>query len=170
MSLIAFINKNTFEIKDELDEYIYCDYEIRNIIAVLNKKGYKTKFSCAGHNEIGLMWPLHRENIDKLEEYLKDAENDETLHFIKKEGDYFYHKDEKTATYVYIYFEDDYKFEVLPSEFTYEIVDNKSYLIKKINYYLEDNHKTRKTDEKIYSELEQSHQDLLNWSNDLPII
>jgi len=170
MSLIAFINKNTFEVKDELDEYIYCDYEIRNIIAELNRKGYKTKASCAGHNEVGLMWPLHKENIDKLNEYLKEAQNDKTLQYIKKEGDYFYHKDEKTATYVYIYFEEDYKFEVLPDGFTYEVFDNKSHLSKKINFYLEINHKTRKTDEKIYCELEQSHKDLLNWLNTLPMI
>lgn len=52
MSLIAFINKNTFEVKDELDEYIYSDYEIRNVIACLNRKGYKTSYSYAGHNEV----------------------------------------------------------------------------------------------------------------------
>ena len=32
MSLIAFVDKNTFEVKDKLEEYIYCDYE--------NKKNY----------------------------------------------------------------------------------------------------------------------------------
>ena len=29
MSLISFINKNTYEVVDELDDYIYCDYDIR---------------------------------------------------------------------------------------------------------------------------------------------
>ena len=60
MALISFINKKTFEIKDELEEYIYCDFEISKIISELNKKGFKTLYSCAGHNEIGLMWPTHK--------------------------------------------------------------------------------------------------------------
>ena len=41
LALISFINKKTFEIKDELEEYIYCDFEISKIISELNKKGFK---------------------------------------------------------------------------------------------------------------------------------
>ncbi len=55
MALISFINKKTFEITDELEDYIYCDYELRYIIRELNRKGYKTSFSCAGHNQVGLL-------------------------------------------------------------------------------------------------------------------
>ena len=95
MPLIAFVNKKTFEVKDELEEYIYCDYEIRNVIACLNKKGYMTNYSCAGHNEVGLLWPLHKENISNLEDYLKESKTDKSLHFIKKDKNCFYHKDEK---------------------------------------------------------------------------
>ena len=170
MSLIAFINKNTFEIKDEVDKYIYCDYEIRNVIATLNRKGYKTDYSCAGHNDVGLLWPLHKEEIDKLEEYLKEAQNDKTLHFIKKEGKYFYHKDEKTSTYPYVSFCHNYNFQKYPSNFTYELIDNKSYLSKKIDFYKDENHAIRKTDAEIYTELEQTHKDLEKWANELPII
>ena len=135
MSLIAFIDKKTFEVKEELEEYIYCDYEMRNLIAYLNKKGYKTSYSCAGHNEVGLLWPLHKKNISNLEKYLKESKTDKTLHFIKKDSNYFYHKDEKVATYTYISFIDDYKFKVYPIDFTYELIDGKSYLSKKINFY-----------------------------------
>lgn len=170
MSLIAFINKNTFEVKDELDEYIYCDYEIRNVIAVLNKKGYKTSYSCAGHNELGLMWPLHKENIDKLEEYLKESQNDKTMHFIKKEKEYFYHKDEKVSTYPYISFQHNYDFQNYPNDFTYELVDGKSYLSKTIDFYKDKYHTIRKSDSEIYSELEQTHKDLEKWANDLPVM
>lgn len=114
MSLIAFINKNSFEIKDELDEYIYCDYEIRNVIATLNKKGYKTNYSCAGHNELGLMWPLHKENIDKLEEYLRKSKNDKTLHFIKKEKNIFIIKMKKYQHILIFHFNKTIIFKSIP--------------------------------------------------------
>lgn len=167
MSLLAFINKNTFEIKDELDDYIYCDYEIKDIIATLNKKGYKTQYSCAGHNEVGLCWPLHMEEIDKLEEYLKKSEEDKTLHFIKKDDKYFYHKDEKTNAYIYISFCDNYEFEYIPEGFKYELVEGKSYISKKVSFYEEENHIIRKNDEIIYKELEIAREELLKWSNSL---
>lgn len=114
MSLIASINKNSFEIKDELDEYIYCDYEIRNVIATLNKKGYKTNYSCAGHNELGLMWPLHKENIDKLEEYLRKSKNDKTLHFIKKEKNIFIIKMKKYQHILIFHFNKTIIFKSIP--------------------------------------------------------
>lgn len=167
---IAFINKNTFEIKDELDEYIYCDYEIRNVIAILNRKGYKTAFSCAGHNDVGLLWPIHKEDINKLDEYLNEARNDKSLHFIEKDNEYFYHKDEKTATYPYISFQHNYNFQKHPRNFKYELVENKSYLSKKIDFYKDKNHTIRKTDVEIYTELEQTYSDLEKWANELPLI
>ena len=170
MSLISFIDKNTFEVKDELEEYIYCDYEIRNVIATLNKKGYKTRYSCAGHNEVGLLWPLHKEDIDNLNDYLKDAENDRALHYVKKEGNYFYHKDEKVATYTYISFADNYKFETQPDNFKYELIDGKSYLSKRIDFYKDDNHLIRKTDIEINEELNSTILKLEKWAKSLPLL
>jgi len=170
MSFIAFINKNTFEIEEELEDYIYCDYEIRNVIATLNKKGYKTSYSCAGHNEVGAMWPLQKENINKLDEYLNEAKTDKALHFMEKDEEYFYHKDEKVSTYLYISFQNDYNFQNLPICFTYELIDNKSYLSKKIEFYKDENHTLRKSDKEIYRELEQAHRDLEQWAQELPTI
>lgn len=170
MPLIAFVNKKTFEVKDELEEYIYCDYEIRNVIACLNKKGYMTNYSCAGHNEVGLLWPLHKENISNLEDYLKESKTDKSLHFIKKDKNCFYHKDEKVATYTYISFIDDYKFKVYPNSFTYELIDGKSYLSKRIDFYKDDNHTIRKTDSEIYKELELTVVELEKWAKELPAI
>ena len=170
MSLIAFIDKKTFEVKDELEEYIYCDYEIRNVIACLNKKGYKTSYSCAGHNEVGLFWPIHKEDINYLEDYLKESKTDKALHLIKKDSNYFYHKDEKVATYTYISFIDDYKFEIYPNGFTYELIDEKSYLSKKIDFYKDNNHTIRKTDQEIYKELELTIYELEKWVKELTTI
>lgn len=169
MPLIAFINKNNYEVKDELEDYIYCDYEIRNVIANLNKKGYKTNYSCAGHNEVGIFWPTHKEDIYNLEEYLRAEKADNALHFIKKEDKYFYHKDEKTSTYIYIAFADQYEFKTYPKGFIYEIYEGKSYLSKKINFYKDRNHLNRKNDEEIFEELNESHNILEEWVNKLPI-
>ena len=168
MSLIAFINKDNFEIKDELEDYIYCDYEIKNVIANLNKKGYITNYSCAGHNEVGMFWPTHKEDICNLEEYLQDAKTDNALHFIKKDEKYFYHKDEKIATYIYISFTDKYEFKSYPKGFIYEIYEGKSYISKTIDFYKDVKHLNRKNDNDIYKELDDAHSALEKWANELP--
>lgn len=170
MPLIAFVDKNNFEVKDELEEYIYCDYEIRNVIALLNKKGYKTKASCAGHNEVGLLWPLHKENISQLEDYLEDSKTDKALHFVKKDSNYYYHKDEKVATYTYIFFAADYKFKAYPNNFEYDLIEGKSYLSKRIDFYKDNSHTIRKTDPEIYNELKLTIIELEKWAKELPTI
>jgi len=163
MGIISFINKKTFEIQDELEDYIYCDYEIRNIIADLYEKGYETNFSCAGHNETGLLWPTHRLPIADSDKYLEESKYDKALHFISKDDEYFYHKDEKVAAYIYISFKKAYNFKSFPKNFIYELVDNTSYISKKINFYKDKNHENRKSDNEINSELESSRLDLKKW-------
>jgi hypothetical protein len=83
MSLISFINKKTYEVVDELEDFIYCDYDLRYIIAELNKKGYKTLFSCSGHFDVGLLDYTHKEPIEDLEDFLEQAKEDSSLHIIK---------------------------------------------------------------------------------------
>jgi len=51
---MAYIHKETFEILNHMPEdwkvdYFECDELIAPVIRVLNLKGYKTKFCCAGH-------------------------------------------------------------------------------------------------------------------------
>jgi len=52
MDNLRYIDLKTYEILDNPVGYIPCDKEISDIIALLNKKGYITKSSCAGHNHI----------------------------------------------------------------------------------------------------------------------
>ncbi len=167
MSLIAFINKKNFEISDELKNYIYCDYEISYVIATLNKKGYKTNYSCAGHNESGLMLPIYKCPIEKFQDYLNNSKKDKTLHFIKKDDKYFYHKDEKTETHIYISFAKNYNFKILPKGFKYELVNNNSYISKKINYYKDKYHSMKKSDEEIFNELKNAQDSLKLWVDKL---
>lgn len=170
MSFIAFINKNTYEVKDELEDYIYCDYEIKNVIATLNKKGYKTSYSCAGHNEVGLFWPLFKDDLDRIDEYLKEAETDKALHFVSMDDEYFYHKDEKVGTYIYILFDSNYNFENYPDGFDYEVFDNKSYLSKRVEFYNDESHTIRRTDDEINNDLNETHKILEDWVKSLPSI
>lgn len=167
MALISFINKKTYEITDELEDYIYCDYELRYIIRELNRKGYKTSFSCAGHNQIGLLLDLHKSPIGEINEYLEACKTDSSLHFISKDAEYFYHKYERVCAYTYIWFDDDYKFNKVPKDFAVEIVDGKSYISKKIQYYKDEANTIRKTDKEIFDELEQTHNDLKKWVDEL---
>lgn len=167
MALISFINKKTYEITDELEDYIYCDYELRYIISELNKKGYKTSFSCAGHNQVGLLEYLHKSPIDELNEYLEACKTDASLHFISKDEEYFYHKDERVCAYTYISFDDDYKFKTVPKDFVLELFNDNSYISKKIQFYKDDANTIRKTDKEIFDELEQTHNDLKKWVDEL---
>lgn len=170
MSLISFINKNTYEVVDELEDYIYCDYDLRYIIAELNKKGYKTLFSCSGHLDVGLLYWTHREPIEELEDFLKQAEEDSSLHLIKKNDKYFYHKDEKTHTCTYITFDKVYDFNNIPKDFVVETVDNKTNIYKKISFYKDIKNTERKSDKEISSELNQNYEDLKEWVSKLKTI
>ena len=163
MSLISFINKNTYEVVDELDDYIYCDYDIRYIISELNRKGYRTLFSCSGHLDVGLLDYTHKEPIEELEDFLEEAKVDSSLHIIKKDDKYFYHKDEKTYTCTYISFDKVYDFNVLPKDFVVEVVDNKTNIYKKIFFYKDSKNTNRKSDQEILSELNQNYEDLKEW-------
>ena len=163
MSLISFINKNTYEVVDELDDYIYCDYDIRYIISELNRKGYRTLFSCSGHLDVGLLDYTHKEPLEELEDFLEETKVDSSLHIIKKDDKYFYHKDEKTYTCTYISFDKVYDFNVLPKDFVVEVVDNKTNIYKKIFFYKDSKNTNRKSDQEILSELNQNYEDLKEW-------
>lgn len=170
MALISFINKNTYDVLDELDDYIYCDYDLRYIIANLNKKGYKTIASCSGHNEVGLLEYIHREPINELDNFLEESKTNLSLHYIGKDNNYFYHKDEKIATHTYIYFQRNYNFKNAPKDFTLEVFEGKSHISKRISFYKDSKNTIRKTDNEIFKELEQNYLDLKEWVDNLEIL
>ena len=106
--------------------------------------------------------------MQDIEDFI--MESLQMIYLKEKDKEYFYHKDEKTATYPYIFFHYDYNFQKYPSNFKYELIENKSYLSKKIEFYKDENHTIRKTDVEIYTELDQAHKDLEKLVNELPII
>jgi len=52
---MAYVHRETFDILEHIDletgaeEYFECDEELCGVIALLNKKGYRTKYCCSGH-------------------------------------------------------------------------------------------------------------------------
>lgn len=167
-----YINKNTFEIINNPD-FFEVDDEIAETVIILNKKGYKTNYSCAGHNKSGFLYTTQKEPVEFLKEWLKKYGDDVTTNYLGKDSEYFYHKDEVTVTYTYISFEKKYEFEILPDGF--ESDDTTKYFnIGKMCYFYKNNdtknRTNRKTDYEIDEELNKAQKDLLVWAKKLKSI
>ena len=89
-----------------------CDKPIAPVIALLNKKGYKTFASCSGHYRIEF-YEYFDEDISKLKEY----QNDERIIIKKVKDNSFDYWQEVDKTHIYILFDDKYEFDNLPSKF-----------------------------------------------------
>ena len=158
----VFVNLHNYEVMDKTDDYIVCDEEIAESIAILNKKGYKTIASCAGHNKIFdnqvLTWPANRKD---------------TL-FKQKDLVYIVSEDDKEIKYVpkllgvatYVAFDKDYNFDNLPEGFRLRNKDviTISYLHA---FYENSEHNKRKSDEEINKELKKAQKALLKWAQSL---
>lgn len=170
--MTKYIDSKTFEIIDNLN-FFDVDDEIAEAIVILNKKGYRTIYSCAGHNKSGCLMKTQEEPIEFYEEWIQKYGDDITTNFIGKDNKYFYHKDEEIATYTYVSFDKKYDFEVLPDGFE---IDDSGILfsIGKFCYYYNNNDTkfdfNRKSDFEIDNELKKTQNNLLDWSKKLKSI
>ncbi|MBR6322250.1 MAG: hypothetical protein IKR59_05230 [Lachnospiraceae bacterium] len=76
---MAFINLKTFDILEKegpeeafREGYFECDEEIAGVVLLLNKKGYRTLFSCSGHLYDEISDTLEEENTAFTEEALRE--------------------------------------------------------------------------------------------------
>ena len=176
-----YINTKTYEIIEDLD-FFDVDEKIAETISILNKKGYKTLYSCQGHNYKNI-YKLTAE-INFLEEVKKEPNC-----FIAsiRENDFDYYCEAEISS-VYILFNGHYDFVELPEGFNYETAqeqkerDNSLNLTEEMKkdftygdkisftmlFFKEGN--IRKTDEEVESEIDYLNSILLNWAKKLPIL
>ena len=166
----SIIDKESFEVYLHAEDYpkaIICDKSLSKVIALLNKKGYKTFASCSGHYEISF-YEYFDIDIKELSEY----ENDPHVIIKNIRDNKFDCWEEKEKTFTYILFDKIYDFEDLPDGFEYKISQNpitaidRSCIGKYINYYHSDNN--RKTRKEIEQEIDENCETLLKWAEKLP--
>ncbi len=170
--MTKYIDSKTYEIIENPD-FFEVDDEIADVIVILNKNGYKTKYSCAGHNKSGWLYPTQEEPVELCEEWLKQYKNEITTNYLGKDSKYFYHKDEITATYTYVSFEKKYNFENIPEGFEPD-EETKYFIIGKFCYFYKNNDTSnkdnKKSDKEIDEELKKTQNDLLDWAKTLKSI
>lgn len=158
MDNFRFINLETYEITENPENYIYADKDIVETIAVLNKKGYKTKACCSGHAKIRVtQWIDKKENLDKYYYTIPTKQADpETA---KQGYVVFQYINPKIDTY--IMFDDEYQFPNLPKGFE----QNKNTIRKIMNVFDENNeaYEMIVLDEKI----KKTNEELLEWAKEL---
>ena len=155
----SIIDRKTFEVckdaEDHKDVFI-CDKEIANVVALLNKKNYKTIASCSGHYKIEY-YEFLKEDISNLEEY---KNNNRIIIKEVREKDFDYWE-EIDKTHMYILFDKIYEFNNLPEGFTIDNGSDKTYIEHIISFYDENNkHRTIKD---VTREIENKSKELEEW-------
>lgn len=164
----SIIDKITFEVCTHAEDHpkvFVCDKLIAPVIALLNKKGYKTFASCSGHYRIEF-YEYFDEDITKLEEY----RNNERIIIKKIKDDSFDYWKEIDKTLLYILFTDNYEFDNLPSEFKLYTNNGLDYprtcIEYEISYYNENNEHRKMMD--VLNEIDNKCEKLKDWANKLP--
>ncbi len=156
----VFINKKTFEIKDVDENVFICDRYIAPSIAELNKKGYKTLFSCEGH--IVFDWT----EIDHCDlSLLEEAEKDKRIIVLRVYEDGFDYLTERTIADIYIMFAQKYHFNDLPLGFKIDEEPNSFVIRKTIEYF---DGERKKAIKELGSEKKEALSVLYEWAKKLP--
>ncbi len=151
---------STFEVVDLPSGYIPCDKEIADVIAILNKKGYETKASCAGHNNCIYATEEIEADIQKLDK----IKNNPGYRICRIENNKIYYKGEIVGGCSYIWFCKRYEFNNIPQGFKY---DDDGNLFKLLNYYKDDECFKRKSNKELEDELKSNWNSLREWALNL---
>ncbi len=155
------INKN--ELTPIIDAF-EVDDEIYPILAVLWDKGYKTNFSCAGHDRFNKAY-----TIKVTDEEYEKYKNEKNIILVNKEEGFKTILVIQLMTEIYIMFKENYMFDNIPEGFSVKRIDlissNEKHMKigKVINFY-------EQSDEATNSELHTSREKLLTWAKNLPNI
>lgn len=154
-----FITEDDFEI--HLNEpnrpYFMVDEAMSETIALLNKKGYHTNYSCAGHFEvIEFFEPIDETMVDEYK-------NDPKFQIVEKDG-LLAAKTYNEGSNCYITFDKEYDFDELPEGFKYQ--DAK--ITAMVLYFTNDG--ILKSEKTINAEFALLNKNLLEWSKKLPTL
>lgn len=171
-----YISTDNYEIIEN-PNFFDVDEQIAETISILNKKGYKTIYSCAGHNYKSCY------KATAFIELLEKTKEDPNYHIGQiRDKDFDYYRDAEVSS-TYIKFDKHYDFDCLPEGFNYETayefkerlshiepVDSDEEIvygdiIEKTIFYLENN--KRKSDEIINKEIANANKTLLYWAKKL---
>ena len=155
-----FISPN-FEVVDSIPGYFEVDDDIALVIALLNKKGYITTYSCSGHNKIEYT-DEDTCSIDLLEDLI----DDDRIRILRHENNKTVFTSEVLGNSTYITFKDAYEFDTLPNGFTLNEFNNGLVLSKSLDYYPEGS-KIRKSQSDIDKEVKNNCLSLLKWAKNL---
>lgn len=159
----SIINRTNYKVYKDSEDYpnaFICDKLIAPAVAILNKKGYKTKASCSGHYKVEF-YEYFNCDISNYDEYSKDVRI-----IIKRVGDNsFDYWQEVDKTHIYILFDNVYTFDNLPDGFEY-IDGDKTCIDSSISYY--DKHNNKRIRKDVECELEEKCKILKNWAEKLP--
>ena len=182
-----YIDINNYEIRNDIFEV---DEKIANAIALLNKKGYKTTFSCSGHDEqiyekeiiyktnegLKIVEDGHEKTVD-IETIKKLKSSPYGIDIIEKEDKYIIYY-EIVGVSTYVVFDKDYHFNTLPVGFEkmplWDEKKNKwnkkvfKHICKDIDFYKPN--EERKTKEEIEKEVDENSKNLYEWVKTLPYI
>lgn len=159
MDNLQFIDTETWELIDEPESVIHADKDIAETIAILNKKGYKTRASCSGHTRYELTpWFDKKENLKNYPVVvgIEESENSDQVNFYILQTGYS----------TYVSFSEIYEFEILPEGFRYEVDDNEHCTIRKRLKLLDDNNKICSMEE-VSNRLKNTNKSLLEWAKTL---
>ena len=98
-----YIDSKTFDIIENPD-FFKVDYDIAETISVLNKKGYRTIFSCSGHNRNGFLSHTIKDPIQYYEGWIKKHDGNSNAHIVDKDDHDEFYK-EKQCNYSVAAFE-----------------------------------------------------------------
>ncbi len=170
MDNTTYISLDTYEKVEGVPGYIHCDKEIADVIIELNKKGYETIASCAGHNRSGSVGRYFIPEKDYDEWIETFGEHPSIVRVEKYDDEHFVCLSKETMTTTYVAFEENYEFESLPEGFEQSELDSGITLNRKIYYYEDEEEETwqkMKTQKQIDSEIKDAQARLLAWAKNL---
>lgn len=145
------------------------DEQIADIIILLNKKGYKTTNSCAGHYKEDTAYKeIVPKNTVTKEEFFKYL-NQHDLKFLGEDENNYYYEGIILGEATYIMFDKDVVLPFYPEGFDFDEIGND--VSRRLPFYYDEEKAKNKKDQSIIElEIENAMKSLETWATKLPVI